>query len=490
MTDTCNHFDVGSRKQLFMDSKFIESSRGIEIKMNPPIKSGPILVPETEIEGHRVGTFGTVLEVDGQYRLYYIALPMGFAQSDSYVPNLLAVSDDGINWKREKVGLIEYQGSKDNNLVGISVATFFIDPSESNGYRFKALAQASAQQCERGQYGMTTWHSKDGIKWEPTFDGQVIPFCCDTQNQCFYDTRIQKYVSYLRSWDPKWLRTVSRCEVDDFYMQSWPHGPLSEKPGLVWAENMFSLTDEFPVVLSADEFDPPATDIYTPSVVQYPWADDAYFSFPSPYRHYDGFDSHGRDNRGKRENDGAVSIQMAISRDGTRWNRFRDDYVAPGYIGEIDGGGLYMCVGMLRRGDYIYQYYGALPTTHGAEDVMEERDLGMYARTVQRLDGFVSADAGAGGGEIVTPVIKFNGSKLEVNIDCGAMGEAWVEMLTPDGLPIPGFTMNDSISLERNSVAQEVWWKNGPDVSSLTDKEVRMRIKMRSAKLYAFQFVD
>ena len=48
--------------------------------------------------------------------------------------------------------------------------------------------------------------------------------------------------------------------------------------------------------------------------------------------------------------------------------------------------------------------------------------------------------------------------------------------------------MADCVSVDRNGVAQEVWWKQGPDVSAFSGVPVRLRFKMRSAKLYAFQF--
>ena len=111
-------------------------------------------------------------------------------------------------------------------------------------------------------------------------------------------------------------------------------------------------------------------------------------------------------------------------------------------------------------------------------------------RTVQRLDGFVSMDADYEGGELVTPVLKFAGNRLQLNIDCGGMGEAWVELQDENGKPIPGFTPEESVSVDRNGVAQEVWWRNGPDVSSLAGRPIKVRIRLRSAKLYAFQFVQ
>ena len=40
-----------------------------------------------------------------------------------------------------------------------------------------------------------------------------------------------------------------------------------------------------------------------------------------------------------------------------------------------------------------------------------------------------------------------------------------------------------------NSIQRAVTWKGSADVSSLAGKPVRMHVRMRNAKLYAFQFV-
>ena len=64
--------------------------------------------------------------------------------------------------------------------------------------------------------------------------------------------------------------------------------------------------------------------------------------------------------------------------------------------------------------------------------------------------------------------------------------------LLPDetGEPLPGYTLEDAVSVDRNGIAQEVWWRGGPDLGSLAGRPVRMRVRMRSAKLYAFQFAE
>jgi hypothetical protein len=49
--------------------------------------------------------------------------------------------------------------------------------------------------------------------------------------------------------------------------------------------------------------------------------------------------------------------------------------------------------------------------------------------------------------------------------------------------------MDEAVSVDRNGVEQEVWWRHGPDVGRLAGKPVRLKFKLRSAKLYAFRFV-
>ena len=505
MTDSnIQPIEIGSNKQLFIDYRFIESFYGVKLSMNAPVKAEPVLVAETPIEGHRIGVFSTVIEADGRYLMYYDAIPNS-AGDDNGVMICLAVSNDGITWRRENVGLHEVCGSRNNNVVLPGcLGTVFLDPKEHEGSRFWWIGYSNKNkwiEAKNMVYGaeeahLYLMHSKDGIHWR--FKGPVLPFGCDTANQCFWDVRLEKYVAYVRARHPERGRVVSRVEVDDLLSVPWPHQPRRESPtGKPWTR----LTTELPIVMASDDLDPPQTDMYHPCVHQYPWAQDVYLAFPSPYRHYDrfdswwhpdyeAFDSHGRDHRGQYKIDGPVEIACAVSRDGVCFDRFRAPYVSLGRIGEVDGGSMYMGLGMVRHGDEIWQYYGGLPTTHGDYDLKRNRYLGAIRRVVQRLDGFVSADADYTGGKIITPPLQFEGVRLQLNVDCGALGEVWVELLDERSLPIEGFTMDDAVSADRNGVAQEVWWKQGPDVGKLAGRFVRLRIRMRAAKLYAFQFVD
>ncbi|MFC1453185.1 hypothetical protein ACFLSJ_07590 [Verrucomicrobiota bacterium] len=500
--------EAGDRKQLFIDDRFVDSSQGLRRCVNPPSKAGVVLEPIPEEEGPRVSV-ASVLEVDGEYRMYYgLYVPVDWVRRDwPEIPHwarhmaCLAVSGDGIHWERQRAGLFDIGRGKTNAIVmPTAMGTVFQDPRRTRGSRFWFMGHLSENPWWEESKGavyrlelegrkvagaLHLCHSPDGIHWKRVKE-PIVPFWCDTRNQAFFDHRLNRYVAYVRGRE-KGLRVVCRGESPELDSVPWP---FEVKPGTGESHRgMYAGMNsaEWPVVLKPDEQDPPQTDIYTPNVEVYSWAEDVYLAWSPLYRHYDGFDSRGRDHRGQYPNDGPVETQLSVSRDGIRWHRFRRPYVGLGAVDEIDGGTIYMGLGMIRKGNEIWQYCSGGRSTHGNYEDHPDWPTAVI-RLVQRLDGFVSLDAGPEGGELVTPPLVFSGSRLKLNIDCGAMGEAWVELLDEEGNALPGYTLQDSVPIDRNGVAQEAWWRNGPDVRPLAGRPVRLRIKMRSAKLYAFQF--
>lgn len=486
---------VGSQKQLFIDHKFIELEQGITLCANPALKAEAVLRPETAVESHNIGSC-QVIAMGKEWWMYYSAVPLGNMQYDPSRKDgagymvCLAVSPDGRNWRRRNVNLYDVRGKENNVVIPNCYGSLLVDPKMTDGYRYwfpANMKQTSVWRQADGcdwTSGLYLLKSKDGIHFvrQP---GQALPFYMDSMNECLYDQRLRKYVAYLRSWVPGKNRCVSRLEFDDLLSLPWPHQPMDPNRSRLMIN---TLIDEIPVVMQAEPGDPPGMDLYTSCVHIYGKGSDAvYLAFPSRYRHYDGFKSYGRDERDRYENNGVTDIALAVSRDGVHWTRFPQAYMGLGRIGEVDGGCHYMGLGMIPQGDELWMY-GSVRADRAAYYRQEER-CGAIIRLVQRLDGFVSADAGPQDGTLTTPVIIFQGTRLTLNIDCGAMGEAWVELQDPEGKPLPGFSLATSVSVDRNGVAQEVWWQQGPDVSPLAGRPVRLHIKMRSAKLYAFQFV-
>ena len=473
--------NVGTRKQMFIDQCFIAQSDGIELHVNPPALRGPVLKGERPWEAGWISAPYALIQDGNTLKLWYQAYPPRApnAETRSLGPGTFcyATSADGVHWERPNLGVFEYEGSKENNIISHEGGFVFLDEQAPADKRYKLLRSKSGDLKEGGLYIAT---SSDGIHW--TDDPQrLFPFYPDSNNQVFYDPRIDKYVAYVRSWAP--LRKVARTEMDDL-MQPWPYEEGVE-PSTLWGEGSVPPPGyELPQAISYDELDPPETDLYTPAVSIYPWAENVYVSFTTPYRHFP------EPPEGKWMNDGLVEVQLAVSRDGVRFERPDRSraYIPLGIRGGPQGGSIYMVTGLARLGDEIYHYYGAYAHSHGEYFGYEKLEgIGVVYLAVQRLDGFMSADAAYTGGWLVTPPLTFAGGRLELNINCGATGHARVELRDEHDVPIKGFSAEECDLIRGNHVHFTATWKGSSDVSALAGKPVRLRFVMRNSKLFAFQ---
>jgi len=453
---------IATGKQLFFDRKFIAESQNVRIVMNPPVKAGQVLFADKPWEDFRLTSYFTVVQ-DGEIcRMYYSC----FSKDQWHTPDAwdkhaylcYAESKDGIRWTKPNLGIVEFDGSRRNNIIARSVVdgTVFIDPVAPPERRYKLLHTVGPHKG-----GLRVSYSADGIHF--TTPGPVSPWCPDSQQVAFWDPALRKYTAFLRK-NTKRGRSVGRVEMTKIDAP-WP--------------------DKLQTVFEADGQDPPDVDFYNNACVKYPWADDAYFMFPSLYHHF----------LPQMGNDGLLDISAAASRDGVRWVRpDRGPYLALGESAEWDSQLMMMGVGLVRMGNRIYQYYNGVDLSHGGTRRMDEAGRAKWRRwsqigcAVQRLDGFYSADADYAGGWLVTPPGVFAGKRLVLNVNTSAAGHARVGLVDPGGKAIPGFAVADCDLILTNDVAHVVSWRGKPDVSKLAGKPIRLRFEMRSTKLYAFQF--
>jgi hypothetical protein len=136
---------------------------------------------------------------------------------------------------------------------------------------------------------------------------------------------------------------------------------------------------------------------------------------------------------------------------------------------------------------WIY-YFGDNQDHDGFIDPAVSRRRMAIDRAILRVDGFVSADAAYTGGELVTPLLTFAGSNLELNVDPGAGGSIRVELLDASDQPIQGFSREEATALYENHVCLPVTWRAKRSVASLAGKPIKIRFLMRDCRLYAFQF--
>lgn len=458
--------EIGSRKQLFIDKRFIAHNQGVELHMNPAQKLGLIL-DETGQPSSESGHTSRVIVDRGKIHLYVGA-------GDLYILE----SDDGLRFKR--IGTQLGRGE---------LPTILLDQHESDSARrYKLFWLQAKNPFDFKTDGIFAGYSSDGYHF--TNVGRVLPFLIDNPAVVEWDERIHKYVIFTRTfaYGSENQRRITRIETDD-PLKPWPYRTGNPKQERLSTENA-------PAVLEADKEDNPHSDIYYSSASIYPWAQDVYLMFTAQFRHFSPERNPAiRPPHGHWEDFGLLEVQLAASRDGTHWQRLsREPYFPTGLADEWDRWYAVMAPGIVRRGNYLYQYYCSTGRTHDSAILRPEYEkaasrMGGIGVVRQRLDGFISADVDHRGGWLETPPVIFQGNQLRLNIDTGAMGLALVELLDANGRPVPGFTQADCEEIGGNFIDQRVYWKGRTDVSSLEGTPIRLRFKLTRAKFYGFQFV-
>jgi hypothetical protein len=473
---------IGSENQLLFDDTLVEDKRGFVLTLNAPVKAETAaLLPEKPWEKGVHGP-SVMEEEDGTLRMYYGVTGDNAVRSLCY-----ATSSDGIVWQRPSLGLVEYNGSADNNLVLTGVdGTVFHDPNAPAAERYKLIGGDKTlwgvtsvncggarfryfkEELETWQYsGVIGAYSADGIHWTK-YPEPIMPWYTDTLNVAFWDERIGRYVAYVRlnehlrvdetgkqvgSFD---YRTIARAETDDF-----AHFPQPVKV----AEPDFTL---------AQDEDQVGGGLYNSAAIKYGGAADSYFIFPAAYYHTSD----------------TLDIQLATSRDGIHFDRWSEPFVRLGAAGRFDSKGIYMGTGVVYAGDEIYLYYNGVDARHDIDvDVIRvAHQQSGIGRLRLRRDGFVSQDAGSDESWLTTVPFVVEGDRLKVNMDASSRGWLKVEVLDETGHALWGFEKSVADRLMFNELAQTVTWEGRSQVSSLRGRSVRLRFIGQSVKLYSFQF--
>jgi hypothetical protein len=408
---------VGKEKQLFIDDVIIESSVNLTRRLHPVNKhpDNPLIVADKPWEGVCVLINGSIMfDPDyGKYRAWYLAWGKHVGK-----PNHVAYaeSEDGLRWTKPNVGLHEFEGSLNNNIVipNIrSVTAVIRDPDDGDpGQRYKAIVRCN--------YGTGVWLSPDGLHWRE--HGLLI-------DQCYDATSVHR--------DPigeKWIASV-------FF---------------TWSDTYFMTT--------VDERDGEHDQMYFMPIFHY---ETIYLGLLRMY-HLDS---------------DKVDVQLASSRNAKHWDRLIREPIIP--CSSVKGAWDYgnNCTSSdppVRVGDELWIYYSGRSTMHN-----EVPNRGAIGLGTLRLDGFVSMNAGEEEGTLLTKPVRLCGKDLFLNVDA-AEGVVQCEVLTDSSGPIRGFSRADCRPINKDRVREPVRWGSGKDLSSVSDKSVRLRFFLSNAQLFAF----
>jgi len=481
---------ISSKRQLFVDDYLIQNRSNVIQKLHQvaKYKDNPIVHPDRPWEGPQV-QIGTVIrdEEEGIWKMWYTSVNDAPAQMgwQSYEYSILccyAISEDGIHWKKPKLGIFGYKGSTDNNMIlrnhhslGAKkagavgyVLKDINDPDPGKRYKMVVWQRNWDLETKKVPMGLYIAFSLDGIHWkenlEPIFR---FPETGDASGQIMYDPKRKKYVMFAKR--DTWKGKVLPCQhVEDIAKKEFKRS------------RMISESDDFihwtkpRLMLAPDEEDPADDHFYSNTGFYY---ESIYLGFLPIYH--------------TKRSDRTFDVQLICSRDGQNWERAANrDIILPS--GEInsdwDGG----CLGIsnnppIRIGDKLWIYYSGCPQRHGEKGYKERTLTGCIGLSKLRLDGFVSLDSKEEEGVIVTKPLKFTGKGLFLNADA-RKGIIQVELLDKDSKVIPGYGRKLCSGMSMDKTKYLVSWKDKANLTLLQDKQIRLKFYMKNSSLYSFWF--
>ena len=176
--------DIGSRLELLVDDWLIEEMDGAALRLHQPVPREVVLQFDRPWESP-VSSCSTVMLDEGRYRMWYRA----GADADQRVA--YAESEDGVRWERVTTGLVEFDGSRENNIlldgsVAKQMAVFKdANPSTTDEQRYKAISRIRHIDGERD--AIRGHYSTDGIAWE-TFDRDPLLVAPDDGTRPIFDS--------------------------------------------------------------------------------------------------------------------------------------------------------------------------------------------------------------------------------------------------------------------------------------------------------------
>lgn len=437
--------DIGSRLELFVDDYLIEELAGdARLQLHKPVPREVVLVTDRPWEGN-TSAYYTLFRDGDRFRMYYRGSHFDETTRKAAHREVTcyAESRDGIRWERPALGLFEWEGSRQNNIVwdgpGAHNFTPFRDtnPSCPPDQRYKALAST---EMERRPV-LLAFASPDGIRWRRLREEPVITEgAFDSQNLAFWDTVRGRYVEFHRGFRDK-VRDIMTSTSPDFL--NWT------KP--VWLDYQGA----------------PREHLYTNAILPYHRAPHIFLGFPTRF-----FPDRGQQ----------VESVFMSSRDGLSFRRWPEALIPVTAPQDRDG----------NRSNYMTWGILELP---GAPN-----ELSVYAteayytgpdsrlrRFTYRVDGFVSVRADKAG-VLRTRLLRFSGDRLLLNVRTEAGGSVRVGLEDEQGRPIEGFAIDDCPPIRADSIAHTVTWRRAKSLAHLKGRPVRLRFELSGADLFSLQF--
>lgn len=460
--------EIGTEPQFLFDGYIVDNHWALN---QPAEATRRVFHPGRKYEQNPViaesGGYISVLreEDTGLFRMWYqtyMGLPKpGREDWHEYVTSY-AESRDGLSWVLPKLGMIEWKGTKENNVVWRGVhpkwymgeSPYILDIPEKyrRGYRYVMLYHDVRFQNDVQALNLVG--SQDGIHWDKSSVTKLTSIPSDTHNSIVYDPGRGEFVMYLRS----------RPRYGPFGNTKINRGHSRRVARMTSKELWTRWNDDAQNILIPDEKDAAGgfTQFYGMPVRFHA---GIYWGFLWPYKP-----------------DTFLHTELSFSRDGIRFDRLpsRPKLIERGPKGSWDYGMVSSSGNQwIEVGDQWWLYYCG---NDGPHNTQTKAGIGLIKF---RKEGFISMRGPAGGGFVATRKIRWPGGTLLVNADARE-GELRVRVTDEDRNVLPGFDYSDCPVFRADSVSHAIRWKD-KSISSMTGQIVRLEFSLRNADLYTFR---
>ena len=462
-------------KQLFIDDYFIESITNAHRVLNQPRKltvDRPLEIPlDRPWEAGQAQFAGINYDEHScAFRLYYRVWIDG--------RELLCALDsgDGTEWERPRLGLVDWNGDRDNNITNCPPGGLSIlwDPHEQDEeFRWKRIDNKPTGAGPAGEPVWRAFHSRDGYDWRPYPPGahseQRMLFNFGSPAESFggvIDPQA-RYVYYSQRGSDRRTRVLGRRDSPDFLnwsgLRTVIDQDLQDPPGTEFYAAGFDManrTDGGLHVLMLHAFLTDLSEPYAIAEADRYWGPGESGPTAIPAR-IDGF----------------VDCQLAVSRDTVAWKRYREVFIPRGAPGAWDWGMLY-ADGPVLHDERLWFFYGAGNLTHngrtarlGQPPYATPKEWGKGV-AVLRPDGYVSVEADAyAPGMLTTHRFRQEaGGSVRVNVDASA-GQLRYELLEDTGDPIPGYGAADCDPIDADTLDGALSWNGAPGWPGVSDAQ-------------------
>jgi len=363
-----------------------------------------------------------------------------------------AISKDGIHWEKPELGIVDYNGNKNNNILyrGPHGAGVFIDSRETDpAKRFKMFTAANDTDINEH---MAVAFSPDGVHWSLlVLCPEINPSPVDgTHYNVLWVPELGEYVGFTR------LRGVGidaeLSEPDGAARRIRQVGRTSSRDFLKWkqAELVFQGMEKH-------------LQTYSMPVFRY---GGVYLGLPVIYN---------------TQTDRAHT-ELAWSPDTIEWYRVCSGtpLIATGSNrSDYDWGCVYTAAYPIFLEEEIRLYYGASNGPHfGWRD-------GFFCLATLRPDGFAGYEPESSGtmATVTTKPVVGRFAALHVTADVQEDGSVTVAVV--DGA---GKELAVSEPIAETVTGEKLIWKSGWDYQTLNTDTIRLKFTINNAKLYSFSF--